>query len=115
MAKLLINSNRKVLASQRGKIYKAPEGGGSGSSSVDIVKPIYAEQKIPVPNTGYLEKIFFDTSLTTDQVDSLITNANLTFTNLDELDTYPILCDGANIFIVIADFAPVLGVESGPA
>ena len=116
MAKLLINSNRKVLASQRGKIYKAPEGGGgSGGSSVDIVKPIYTEQKNPVPNTGRLEKIFFNTSLTTDQVDALIANANLTFTNSDGVDMYPILCDGANIFIVIADFAPVLGVESGPA
>ena len=37
-------------------------GGGSGISSVDIVKPIYAEQKNPVPNTGHLEKIFFDTN-----------------------------------------------------
>ena len=70
MAKLLINSNRKVLASQRGKVYKAPEGGGSGSSSVDIVKPIYAEQKIPVPNTGYLEKIFFNTKLTPEEFKS---------------------------------------------
>lgn len=97
MAKLLINSNRKVLASQRGKIYKAPEGGGgSGSSSVDIVKPIYAEQKIPVPNTGYLEKIFFDTKLTTDQVDALIRNANLNFTDLEGLDAYHILCKSDN-------------------
>ena len=57
MTKLLINSDRKVLASQRGKIYKAPEGGGgSGSSSVNIVKPVYTEQKIPVPNTEHLEK-----------------------------------------------------------
>ena len=109
MAKLLINSNRKVLASQRGKIYKAPEGGGdSGGSSVDIVKPIYTEQKNPVPNTGYLEKIFFDTSLTTDQVNALIANANLTF--------YPILCNGANnILIIIADFSSMLGVESRSA
>ena len=115
MAKLLINSNRKVLASQRGKVYKAPEGGGSGGSSVDIVKPIYAEQKNPVPNTGRLEKIFFNTSLTTVQVYALFANANLTFTNLDELDTYPILCDGANIFIVIADFSSAFGVESRSA
>ena len=115
MTKLLINSDRKVLASQRGKIYKAPEGGGSGSSSVDIVKPVYTEQKNPVPNTGHLEKIFFNTKLTTDQVDALIANANLTFTNLNGADMYPILCDGANIFIVIADFSSMFGVESRSA
>ena len=61
------------------------------SSSVDIIKPIYAEQKIPVPNTGYLEKIFFNTKLTTDQVDALIRNTNLDFTDLEGLDVYYIL------------------------
>ena len=114
MAKLLINSDRKVLASQRGKIYKAPKGGGSGSSSVDIVKPIYAEQKIPVPNTGHIEKIFFNTSLTTDQVDALIANANLTTIDMDGLPIYPILSTNT-ISIMILDYAPMLGVESGSA
>lgn len=115
MAKLLINSDRKVLTSQRGKIYKAPEGGGgSGSGLVDIVKPIYAEQKIPVPNTGHIEKIFFNTSLTTDQVDALIANANLTITDMDGLPIYPILFTNT-ISIMILDYAPTLGVESGSA
>ena len=31
------------------------------SGSVDLVKPIYAEQKTPVPNSGHLEKFFFRT------------------------------------------------------
>ena len=115
MAKLLINSNRKVLASQRGKIYKAPEGEGSGSSSVDIVKPIYTKQKIPVPNTGYLEKIFFNTKLTPDQVDALIRNANLTLVDTGiGIRLYPILSTNTSL-IVIADYAPVSGAESGSA
>ena len=85
------------------------------SSSVDIVKPIYTEQKNPVPNTGHLEKIFFNTKLTTDQVDALIVNANLTFNNSDGVDMYPILSDGTNRFIVIADFSSMFGVESRSA
>lgn len=85
------------------------------SSSVDIVKPIYTEQKNPVPNTGRLEKIFFDTKLTTDQVDTLIRNANLNFTDLEGLDAYRILCKSDNSWIVIADFSSTLGVESRSA
>ena len=56
-------------------------GGGSGSGSVDIMKPVYSEQKDPVPNTGHLEKIFFNTKLDPAQVDALIANAKLTFTS----------------------------------
>ena len=50
-----------------------------GGGSVDLLKPILTEGKAPVPNTGYVEKIFFNTKLTTDEVDSLIANANLPF------------------------------------
>ena len=53
-------------------------GNGSGSGSVDLVKPILRIGKGPVPNTGYLEKFFFNRELKPEQVDSLLTNANLT-------------------------------------
>ena len=72
-------------------------GGGSGVSSVDIVKPIYSDEKAPVPNTGHLEKIFFNTNLTIDQVDSLIANANLNFSDtIFGCSQYPMLLTNTN-------------------
>ncbi len=68
----------------------------TGGGSVEFTKSVYAEQKDPVPNTGYVEKIFFNTNLTTDQVDSLIANANLTF--IDR--AYPILYTSKKIFAI---------------
>ena len=56
------------------------ERGGGGS--VDLLKPILTEGKAPVPNTGHVDKVFFNTKLTTDEVDSLIANANLPFTDI---------------------------------
>ena len=90
-------------------------GGGSGSNSVNIVKPIYAEQKDPIPNTGHLEKIFFNTKLTTDQVDALIANANLTFISDGGMNVYPILMTNTGMIITIFDYSSELGVESGSA
>ena len=69
----------KTKTSDLIKPYDMAEKINEISGSVDIVKPIYAEQKIPVPNTGHLEKIFFNTKLTTDQVDLIIASANLNF------------------------------------
>lgn len=72
----------------------------TGGGSVEFTKSIYAEQKDPVPNTGYVEKIFFNTSLSSDQVDSLIANAiandNLTFVRGE----YPILYTSKKIFTI---------------
>ena len=92
-------------------------GGGSSSSSVDIVKPIYVEQKDPVPNTGHLEKFFFNTKLEPTQVDSVIANAKtagLTFSNLNEAVVYPILFTGT-LLIAILDYSSNIGLESGSA
>ena len=36
-----------------------------GGGSVDLLKPILTEGKAPVPNTGYVEKIFFNTDILT--------------------------------------------------
>ena len=90
-------------------------GGGSGSGSVDIMKPVYSEQKDPVPNTGHLEKIFFNTKLTTDQVDALIANANLNFISGGSTSVYPMLMTDIGKIITISDFSSQLGVESGSA
>ena len=77
-------------------IDELPNGGGS----VEFTKSVYAEQKDPVPNTGHVEKIFFNTSLSSDQVDSLIANAiandNLTFVQ----GAYPILYTGTKLFAI---------------
>lgn len=74
------------------------ERGGGGS--VDLVKPVFTEQKAPVPNTGHLEKFFFNRELKPEQVDSLIANANLTFIDLEG--------DGMTMayFILVADSDP---------
>ena len=90
-------------------------GGGSGISSVDIVKPIYAEQKNPVPNTGHLEKFFFNTKLDPAQVDALIANANLTFISGGSMLIYPILMTNTGKVISIFDVSSQSGAESGSA
>lgn len=95
-------------------------GSGSGGGSVDLLKPILTEGKAPVPNTGYVEKIFFNTKLTTDEVDSIIANANLTFINDGNMPLYPILGSGieseagseAGVLFVIIDFSSITG-EAG--
>ena len=90
-------------------------GGGSGSGSVDIMKPVYSEQKDPVPNTGHLEKIFFNTKLDPAQVDALIANANLTFISDSSMPVYPILMTNTGKVISIFDVSSQSGVESGSA
>ena len=86
-----------------------------GGGSVDLLKPILTEGKAPVPNTGYVEKIFFNTKLTTDEVDSLIANANLPFVNFEEdITIYPLLVCDKN-FIVIANFSSGLDTGKGSA
>ena len=90
----------------------------SNEGSVDIMKPVYTTQKAPVTKVDQLEKIFFDTSLTTEQVDSIIANANLEFSvisNDDGVDHfYPILTT-QQIMIIIIDYSPNLNLESGSA
>ena len=97
----------------------------SGDGPVNILKPIYEEKKDPVPNTGYIKSIFFNTKLTPDQVETLITNANLNFIDIGNgnpsMPIYPILASESGAVIVIADFFPLIqankpdsGIESGP-
>ena len=86
-----------------------------GNNPVDIVKPIYAEQKNPIPNTGHLEKFFFNTKLDPAQVDALIANANLTFISDGGMNVYPILMTNTGMIIAILDYSSELGVESGSA
>ena len=101
----------------------------SGDGPVNILKPIYEEKKDPVPNTGYLKSIFFNTKLTPDQVETLITNAvandNLTLVDIGDatmsIPIYPILATESGAMIAIIDFFPFIqaikpdsGIESGP-
>ena len=90
----------------------------SSEGSVDIMKPIYTTQKAPVTKVDQLEKIFFDTSLTTEQVDSIIANANLEFSIISgaggEVRFYPIITT-QQIVLAIIDYSPNLSAESGSA
>ena len=87
-------------------------GGGSGGGSVELLKPILTEGKTPVPNTGHLDKVFFNTKLTTDEVNSIIANANLIFINDGAVSLYPILGTEAGVLFVIMDFSSSIG-EAG--
>ena len=96
------------------------ERGGGGS--VDLFKQVFTEQKEPVPNTGYLEKFFFNRELRPEQVDSLIANANLTFTVDPEDGTRFYFMLAAVLeqaskqkLLVIIDQAVPLGLASGTA
>ena len=95
--------------------------GSSGGGSVDLVKPVLRVQKGPVPNTGYLEKFFFNRELKPEQVDSLLTNANLALMDLgDGMLAYPMLLADAEIDInrklwLIVDFSAKYGLASGTA
>ena len=97
----------------------------SGDGPVNILKPIYEEKKDPVPNTGYLKSIFFNTKLTPDQVETLITNANLNLIDIGDgtisMPIYFILGSESGTAIAITDFFPLIqankpdsGIESGP-
>ena len=93
----------------------------SSEGSVDIMKPIYITQKTPVTKVDQLEKIFFDTSLTTEQVDSIIANANLEFSVISgaggEVHFYPIITTQQIILAIIdySHYSPSLSAESGSA
>lgn len=63
-----------------------------------------------VPNSGLVEKLVFNTELTTSEVDTIISNANLTFVDYEGMPIYPIFVNEANeIGIVIVNFGTVLG------
>lgn len=97
------------------------ERGGGGS--VDLVKPVFTEQKAPVPNTGHLTKVFFNRELKPEQVDSLIANANLTFIDLEGdgmMMAYFILVadsdpEARQNMLIILDLSASLGLASGAA
>ena len=105
----------KTKTSDLIKPYNMAEKINGISGSVDIVKPIYAEQKTPVPNTGHLEKFFFNTKLDPAQVDALIANANLNFISGGSMLVYPILMTNTEKVISIFDVSSQSGVESGSA
>ena len=105
----------KTKTSDLIKPYDMAEKINEINGSVDIVKPIYAEQKTPVPNTGHLEKFFFNTKLDPAQVDALIANANLNFISGGSMLVYPILMTNTEKVISIFDVSSQSGVESGSA
>ena len=81
----------KTKTTDKIKVFDMSKKINEMSGSVDIVKPIYTEGKVPVPNTGHLEKFFFNTKLDPAQVDALIANANLNFMQISSMRFYPIL------------------------
>ena len=105
----------KTKTTDKIKVFDMSKKINEMSGSVDIVKPIYTEGKVPVPNTGYLEKFFFNTKLDPAQVDALIANANLNFISGGSMLVYPILMTNTEKVISIFDVSSQSGVESGSA
>ena len=105
----------KTKTTDKIKVFDMSKKINEMSGSVDIVKPIYAEQKTPVPNSGHLEKFFFNTKLNPAQVDALIANANLNFISGGSMLVYPILMTNTEKVISIFDVSSQSGVESGSA
>ena len=114
-----VEKHRMDLGAHLEYIESLLERGGGGS--VDLFKPVFTEQKAPVPTTGHLTKVFFNRELKPEQVDLLITNANLTFMDIgdNELAYFMLMADSEQEenrkMLAILDQAAQMGLASGTA
>ena len=75
-----------------------PESGGSGGSA-SITRE--GTGPIAIPTNGLIERIVFNTELTPDEVDQIITNANLTYIDFDGMPVYMIFVGSTNILTIV--------------
>ena len=66
---------------------------------------------VPVPNTGYVEKIFFNTELSVDEVVSILSNLNYYQTPFMDYPLYPILFSSDGTPVVFAVKATISSTE----
>lgn len=65
-----------------------------------------------VPNEGFVEKVYFNTSLTPEEVDSIITEANLDYVKMGSVSSYIVVLEHTQHNIMIANVGLMIGVDN---
>lgn len=91
--------------------------GGSGGGSVEVISKYSYTGGTTLPNSGSVENIYWNTSLTMEEVSTIIQNANLTYVDFDGLPVYGVYAvfssDGTPLSLLgIVDATMLIGAPA---